>query len=639
MIRLRILIVGAFLAACFSSSAQVQILPSDRAPIDQTLPWNFVGVPGGISNYTQFASVMDAPYSAFGDGAHDDWPSFTNAIAHCPAGQYVLVPKGHRFLLGTNLSITKSGVALRGEDPFSSMLVFTSVVGQAAIDITPGSLGASSTAINSGATRGSTSVVVASAAGFSVGKIAHLKQSFSATIAPGPVPGSGVDAIINQEVMVTNISSTTIQFTPPLMDTYDVSLSPVLESYSGTVYGIGLQDLGIDIEGTLATGGSQNGVRLFNTYGCWVVNCMVTNAPHESISAIYSAQGSILDSVPTHHQTYTATERYQIQISTRCFGMLVQNNVGQAGNVVFICQDGSGGSVFGYNFSDMAFFTASDTDPTDSADGMCLHGGAPNKILSEGNVVQELRIDNTWGANLTNAFLRNWATAKNYINDSGLISTHENAVWFDSSYNLGASLIGNVATLYTSTFGSTYTVSASAYLFMHGNVDVPAATTQWSNSISHTIPSSYYLASKPAWFGSMAWPPVGPDVTTPLSPSVVIPAQYRYSIGVFIYSNPLSQTVTAPATATFTANGWGMSGLSYQWKKNGSNIGGATASSYTTPATTSGNNGDLYTCAISDYRGATLSAAATLSVNGSGVIGGGTYTKTYGRGTHGNGTR
>src|SRR2546422_4375051 len=35
-------------------------------------------------------------------------------------------------------------------------------------------------------------------------------------------------------------------------------------------------------------------------------------------------------------------------------------------------------------------------------------------------------------------------------------------------------------------------------------------------------------------------------------------------------------------------------GLTYQWRKNGVNISGATASSYTTPATTTADNGALY---------------------------------------------
>jgi hypothetical protein len=30
---------------------------------------------------------------------------------------------------------------------------------------------------------------------------------------------------------------------------------------------------------------------------------------------------------------------------------------------------------------------------------------------------------------------------------------------------------------------------------------------------SQNLPASLYLSGKPAWFGDVAWPPIGPDVT------------------------------------------------------------------------------------------------------------------------------
>src|SRR5437762_11337347 len=52
-----------------------------------------------------------------------------------------------------------------------------------------------------------------------------------------------------------------------------------------------------------------------------------------------------------------------------------------------------------------------------------------------------------------------------------------------------------------------------------------------------------------------------------------------------ITTQPASQTVTAGQTATFTVTATGTAPLSYQWQKNGTAIGAATAASYTTPAT------------------------------------------------------
>src|SRR5205809_1062152 len=54
-----------------------------------------------------------------------------------------------------------------------------------------------------------------------------------------------------------------------------------------------------------------------------------------------------------------------------------------------------------------------------------------------------------------------------------------------------------------------------------------------------------------------------------------------------ITTQPASQTVTVGQTATFTVVATGTAPLSYAWRKNGTPISGATAASYTTPATTS----------------------------------------------------
>ena len=98
-----------------------------------------------------------------------------------------------------------------------------------------------------------------------------------------------------------------------------------------------------------------------------------------------------------------------------------------------------------------------------------------------------------------------------------------------------------------------------------------------------------------------------------------------------ISSHPSNQTVTEGATATFTVSAAGSGTLTYQWQRNGSNISGATSSSYTTPATTvsggSANNGDLFRCVVTgDTSPAATSNAATLTVNAAGGAIAGTFT-------------
>ena len=82
---------------------------------------------------------------------------------------------------------------------------------------------------------------------------------------------------------------------------------------------------------------------------------------------------------------------------------------------------------------------------------------------------------------------------------------------------------------------------------------------------------------------------------------------------------PASQTVTAGQTATFSVAATGTAPLNYQWQKNGANISGATSSTYTTPATTTGDSGNAYRVVVSNSAGSATSNAATLTVNAAAV--------------------
>jgi hypothetical protein len=80
-----------------------------------------------------------------------------------------------------------------------------------------------------------------------------------------------------------------------------------------------------------------------------------------------------------------------------------------------------------------------------------------------------------------------------------------------------------------------------------------------------------------------------------------------------ISAQPTNQTVCESSPATFSVTATG-AGLSYQWRKNGSNIAGATSSSYNIAAATSANAGS-YDVVITSSCGTLTSQAATLTVN------------------------
>jgi hypothetical protein len=81
-----------------------------------------------------------------------------------------------------------------------------------------------------------------------------------------------------------------------------------------------------------------------------------------------------------------------------------------------------------------------------------------------------------------------------------------------------------------------------------------------------------------------------------------------------ITTQPSSQTVTSGQTGTFSVVATGTAPLAYQWKKNGTAIAGATASVYTTPATTIADSGSTFAVTVSNAVGSAPSGMATLTV-------------------------
>ena len=82
-----------------------------------------------------------------------------------------------------------------------------------------------------------------------------------------------------------------------------------------------------------------------------------------------------------------------------------------------------------------------------------------------------------------------------------------------------------------------------------------------------------------------------------------------------VTQQPTDARVNVGQSASFSVTATGSAPLAYQWRKNGVAIVGATAASYTTPATALVDSGALFTVVISNAGGNATSNAATLTVD------------------------
>jgi len=140
-----------------------------------------------------------------------------------------------------------------------------------------------------------------------------------------------------------------------------------------------------------------------------------------------------------------------------------------------------------------------------------------------------------------------------------------------------------------------------------------------------TLADSLYLVTKPEIFGSLSYPPFDPYSVG--GPNVErIPAGFFYANGVWptdtptapvITVQPITQTVTEGASVTLIANASGSPSPTWQWKKNGSDISGATSRSLAFASVAEADEGS-YTAVATNSQGSATTNAAVLTVSPAG---------------------
>jgi len=156
---------------------------------------------------------------------------------------------------------------------------------------------------------------------------------------------------------------------------------------------------------------------------------------------------------------------------------------------------------------------------------------------------------------------------------------------------------------------STFSAAASGTAPLSYQWELNGANISGATSSSYTTPATT-TANSGSTFAVVVTNSAGSltsrAATLTVNAAVVAPT---------ITTQPANQNVTVGQTATFSVAATGTGPISYQWQKSGVSIGGATSSSYTTPATTAANSGSTYAVLVSNSAGSATSNGATLTVN------------------------
>lgn len=144
--------------------------------------------------------------------------------------------------------------------------------------------------------------------------------------------------------------------------------------------------------------------------------------------------------------------------------------------------------------------------------------------------------------------------------------------------------------------------------------------SQQSAAISLTAGRRYYIETRHkegnggdnlavGWQG----PGISGDAERPIPGNRLTP----YVIGTppSVTTQPANATVNQGQTATFSVSASGAATLTYQWRRNGSDLSGANAPTYTTPATSAADNGAQFSVVVTNGSGSAISSNAILTVN------------------------
>jgi hypothetical protein len=361
-------------------------------------------------------------------------------------------------------------------------------------------------------------------------------------------------------------SGTNIKISPGIyMPNWRSSQKPQAFYANTTLVGAGLENVSIDARNS----GSLESIFIGRALNCWIKGVRSLFANRSHVREMIASHVVVRDSYFYGAQS-GGSQSYGVENEIAADGLIENNIAQQVTDSMPNCNGGCEGYVFDYNF-------AVDDTWTVSQGWMqapfYAHSSGNAMNLWEGNVGPGYTSDDVHGTHHFDTLLRNRLTG--YQTAGCGSSGPENCTAQTIPLNLYAgtryyNIVGNV--LGTAGYHNVYTANCSTNescwntvtaiyrtgqtgpggtnnngfctspscsstsnydpqvltsLMRWGNYDtvnnavlwvsseVPSGLSKYANSVpaSHTLPASFYYSGKPSWFGSVAWPPVGPDVS------------------------------------------------------------------------------------------------------------------------------
>jgi PKD repeat protein len=531
---------------------------SDVIPQDRLYDWTYAGIPGGIPARATIYTTLSSGATA---------AQINSAIAACPSGQVVYLSAG-TYSTGQITFGSKSGVTLRGAGAGKTILRPTTTY--AIAHTTTEFSESAGITVASGYTKGSTVITLASAptSSFVAGRLIVIAENASANkwgtgvgtyYRTGFPTGSNVYDLTSTRIFhytsrIVSVSGNTITLASPIPLDFTASLN--VKAYATTsapTSMCGVENMTIDCQNN-----HESPIRFQGADRCWVKNVEIKNVEGSDIGQIkidWSFQIEIRRCY-IHNATGwpNQADGYASSFNYGCSNCLIVDCVTY--RVADLCEtNGASGCAYLYNYG------VEHNRASDYARGITLdHGPHGYMNLAEGNILCNVVQDGYHGSTSHGIMFRNHLNGENMAQPK-ILNLCRGAYYFtvagnvlgDSSWNpryyeqplnpdydsaiyvLGfptadsTSLGGYSSVPWNSWSKSTSAPDADVKrtLLRHGNYDYFNKTVMWDSGIaSHALPDSLVYASKPSFFGTLQWPPIGPDVSGLVT---TIPAKTRWN--------------------------------------------------------------------------------------------------------------
>jgi len=292
-----------------------------------------------------------------------------------------------------------------------------------------------------------------------------------------------------QILQVETVEGMSIRLKSALRREYLKDAMPSLQKLT-LVRNVGIESL--TIENLTETMSQTSNIRIDYAANCWVKCVESINSNYAHIDVRNSTNLEISGNYLHHGFSYgSGGKAYGVMLHFATGEVLVVNNQFERLRHSMIVQAGANGNVFAYNLSVDPFWNEVGF-PDNSAGDMVLHGNYVYANLFEGNVAQNIVIDASHGINgPLNTFYRNRAETYGIVMDPFIVSDKQNFI---------ANEVSN-----TDSGKGLFLLFGSDHLEIGNNIK----GTFTSEPSSETLPPSLFTDTKPEFYSSDQWPPIG----------------------------------------------------------------------------------------------------------------------------------